>query len=472
MGLKKQPEKNQETKPLPQEKVAENDEKKKEDTKVGLFFFKEWLVIVLILIISLIVHLPNIGYPNMVVFDEVHFGGFLTDYINGVCFFDIHPPLAKMILAGTAKLAGYKGDFNFSKTETRYTSDFYIKIRLCPAILCSLASPLLTATLILQHCSITMAALCGLLFTFEFNQISQSRLIVTDGILYFFVALSIFATALEERYQIFPWLILQALAATCAFCTKFTAAGCFILIALSHIQILFIHNRRPDWFSVLFIRGVIVSVIFFFFLYVIMVIHLKLMPKKGYGDLYMQHDFRKLSMPVRVFKLLAAMYRYNANLQIDHPYQSKWYQWPFCLYDPLFVSVDFNARYIFLLSNPVASILSLLGFVIGFFTRDFTSFSYSVVYLISYAPFILVDRCVFNYHYEIPLMFGIAAFCMSLSQFLVRYRKVQIGFAFVVVCALLGCFAFWFPWIYGTPCSRERMRLLTIWPSMRRSFHL
>jgi dolichyl-phosphate-mannose-protein mannosyltransferase len=46
-------------------------------------------------------------------FDEVHFGGFAGQYINGTYYFDVHPPLAKILIALSGQVFGYKGDFDF-----------------------------------------------------------------------------------------------------------------------------------------------------------------------------------------------------------------------------------------------------------------------------------------------------------------------------------------------------------------------
>ncbi|HKV56005.1 MAG TPA: phospholipid carrier-dependent glycosyltransferase, partial [Candidatus Binataceae bacterium] len=48
----------------------------------------------------------NLGHPNEIVFDEVHFVGQARHYIHGEPFLDPHPPLAKLLIAGGILLFG------------------------------------------------------------------------------------------------------------------------------------------------------------------------------------------------------------------------------------------------------------------------------------------------------------------------------------------------------------------------------
>jgi hypothetical protein len=58
-------------------------------------------------VLACITRYYGIWYPNSIVFDEIHFGGFVRDYDIGTYFFDIHPPLGKLTLLWLGNLLGY-----------------------------------------------------------------------------------------------------------------------------------------------------------------------------------------------------------------------------------------------------------------------------------------------------------------------------------------------------------------------------
>lgn len=86
-------------------------------------------------IISIILRLYYINEPSEVVFDEVHFGGFASKYLRHEYFFDVHPPLGKLIIAGIGWLAGYDGGFSFGTIGQSYagTTVPYVMMRMVMA---------------------------------------------------------------------------------------------------------------------------------------------------------------------------------------------------------------------------------------------------------------------------------------------------------------------------------------------------
>jgi dolichyl-phosphate-mannose-protein mannosyltransferase len=72
------------------------------------FGLPEWPTMhVLFLVLGIITRYAFIEVPAAVVFDEHHFGRFTNQYTRGTYFFDIHPPLGKLVFYLTATLIGY-----------------------------------------------------------------------------------------------------------------------------------------------------------------------------------------------------------------------------------------------------------------------------------------------------------------------------------------------------------------------------
>ena len=96
------------------------------------------IIAITFLIASFALHFVGIWYPAEAVFDEVHFGKFISAYFTGEYYFDIHPPLAKLMVAGVAALSGFEPKSAFAVIGEGYPDYQYVWLRFLPALFGSL----------------------------------------------------------------------------------------------------------------------------------------------------------------------------------------------------------------------------------------------------------------------------------------------------------------------------------------------
>ncbi|KPI94696.1 Protein O-mannosyltransferase 1, partial [Papilio xuthus] len=93
------------------------------------------VVFLLLLGLALWTRTYNLEEPRYIVFDELHYGRYVSLYTKGIFFFDAHPPLGKQLLYLAGRLGGYNGNFTFDRIGSPYTESVPIKaLRMVPAI--------------------------------------------------------------------------------------------------------------------------------------------------------------------------------------------------------------------------------------------------------------------------------------------------------------------------------------------------
>ncbi|KAL2913659.1 hypothetical protein HK105_206819 [Polyrhizophydium stewartii] len=149
-------------------------------------------IVLLLVLVAAAVRLYNLAQPPEVVFDEVHFGGFGSKYINSQFFMDVHPPLGKLIIAGSGVLLGYNGSFSFKSIGLNYVENNvpYVAMRSVPAMFGVMLSPIAYTTMRNFGFSSATAVLTGVLVMIENSFVCQFRLIMLDAFLVFFTALT------------------------------------------------------------------------------------------------------------------------------------------------------------------------------------------------------------------------------------------------------------------------------------------
>jgi dolichyl-phosphate-mannose-protein mannosyltransferase len=120
------------------------------------------LIPLILTILSFWTRFYQIGWSNIVVWDEAHFGKFGSHYIKHDFYFDVHPPLGKIIVGLVGMLAGYDGSFDFKSGTTYPEKVNYTAMRIMLATFGALLVPLAYGTAIELGLSKRAAFLAGI----------------------------------------------------------------------------------------------------------------------------------------------------------------------------------------------------------------------------------------------------------------------------------------------------------------------
>ena len=439
---------------------------------------------------SFITRLWNLQTPNAVVFDEVHFGNFTNWYSLSEYFFDIHPPLGKLVMFLFANLSEYKGDIDFEGRYGRsYENDDYITLRLTPAIFSSLCAPLIYLTVRFSSFSHTAAFVSAFFIIFDTSLLTEQRLILSDGMLHFFSCLFLSCWAYLNCVVPYSnkwtfWMIVTGLTLGCACSCKNTSWGLMVLIAATQIIQICSYQKAVNAESIsdLLYRGSLLLACVLFVYFLSFAIHFLILPFDGQGVPYMpeqmQNQFiskekhsselwaKRLTFPYLFFRIVTlaiSMHLGNMGITQYHPYQSRPIGWP--LLTDIWVAFWGDG------DTEVNCCGNVFVYYIAFFSLFFVVFAFKknqykwgvpfvIGWCVSYFPFFLIPRSMYLYHYLIPLILGCCSVGAALDFWLpTKWR----GFIAVILCGLvLIGFYFWSPYAYGSHHLSEE---LIIWNS-------
>lgn len=163
-----------------------HDRNKKPDENI--MRFRGCLPQALVFMVSYAVKEYKIEKGNFVIWDEAHFGKFSQSYLNRTFYFDVHPPLGKMLTALSGYVYRQSDAFKFTSKEPFPDRFDYVGMRRLHAFIASFVP--FFAYLILREFgfSVRRSMVCTALFVFENGMTSISRLILLDSHLLAFTA--------------------------------------------------------------------------------------------------------------------------------------------------------------------------------------------------------------------------------------------------------------------------------------------
>ncbi len=378
--------------------------------------------IALLCVLSFAVRATGAGMVNQVVFDEVHFGKFISSYCcTHERFFDIHPPVGKLLIAGGAYLSGYDGRFPFSHIGQEYTNIPIGGIRMVPVLAGSLLPLILYILLRQTGVSPRISFLGGLAAALDNALVVESRFIITDSILLsatFGALACAFASIRSSRlWSGFFWAVAAGVASGIAVGTKFTG-----LVGGALVGLIFVYQAYRAGHSAwgIWLARILAALAAGVFVYLFgWMLHFSLLTMPGSGDVW--------GIPTGVFwhDLVTThkqMVSANYNLTADHPYGSKWWTWPFMVRSVFYWQGQTN-QFIYLIGNPVVWWGSIFLFCAGilFLLVQIARGSWKEIrlvfnsgawvfllgYFVSFVPLMRVPRVLFLYHYLTPLLFSL-----------------------------------------------------------------
>ncbi|XP_031831255.1 protein O-mannosyl-transferase 2 isoform X2 [Nomia melanderi] len=291
---------------LPTNKQPLWDEKDKKIESKKVENINWWLLFGLIVILTGGTRFYKVTEPQHVCWDETHFGKMGSWYINRTFFFDVHPPLGKMLIGLSGYLTGYNGTFAFDKPGDKYENVKYIGMRLFCTFLGATTVPL-SYLIVWDLTKSTQAAVFSASFIlFDVGLLTLNQYILLDPILLCFMMCATWGMSHMSSLRNEPftwkwwgWLSFTGISLACTISVKFVGLFAVLLVGLHTAielwnelgnltePITYVGKHLVARCICLILLPVLLYMLFFY-------IHLSVLNKSGSGDGFYSSEFQSL----------------------------------------------------------------------------------------------------------------------------------------------------------------------------------
>lgn len=378
-------------------------------------------ILIIILLLTAILRLYRLDFPNKYVFDEVYHGFTAKEYLAGrkvawewwtapppgVAYEWTHPPMAKEIMAISM--------FIFRSQDVG-------AYRLPGAIL-GVLSVYLVYLLGVKLLNQRAALIAAFVFSLDGLNFVQSRTGMND-IYYVTFFLAALLLLLRRKY------LFSAILLGLALSSKWAAVYSYLILIP-----LLVHAKQ--YRKILYF--ILIPPIIYFISYI---------------------PFFLLGHTGQQFKeLQQQMWWYHTNLKATHAYTSPWWSWPLNLY-PVWYFVDYQKdkmSNIFASGNPVVFWAGSVAVILtAWEVIKKRSINLAIIilgFLVFWLPWAISPRIMFLYHFSPSVPFLSLALGHQLNILLKDHKGKQL--VFVILVLIILSFILIFPFLTGIPLPRN-----------------
>lgn len=418
-------------------------------------------------------------YMDGTMFDEIYYARTGYEFIHALPTYETtHPQLGKCLIALSMLIFG-NNPFGW---------------RFIIALFGTLFVPLVYSFSKALFKDTFVSSILSILITFECMHYTLARICTIDTIVAFFIILSYYymyrymeenriyhlSTSFETDSfppkNVYILLLLCAIAMSASIATKLTgvyAAVGLAFIFIAHTIKYFPKKQTVNLLLFCISAFIILPIVMYTLCYIPTV---EKYAQMGSTDRSISFNENGLSIGYGYTGLIARtlrntfyMINYHRNLVATHPFQSPAQSWPI-IYRTLLAANDLvdvkisGNEYEYIRSsvnyigNPLiwwpAIPCILFTFFCAIKERDKNAIFLSIAYLAQYLPWLLVNRCIFIYHYYPAMLFSILMIGFCINKLVHHFPKTKNYIkAYAVLCIIV--FFIFYPVISGLPVNEK-----------------